>query len=338
MKKVQLGRTGEQVSEVALGTMIMGSTIDEPTSFAMLDRFIELGGDFLDTANCYAWWVGRGEFVGDESEELLGRWMKARGNRSQVFLATKVGARLCNVGAIRDASGDVYWDRVDGDRERQTAATIRRGIEGSLRRLQTDYVDLYYSHMDDHETALEERLEALDGLVAAGKVRLIGASNYRTWRLERTRRISAENGWAQFVAIEQQSSYLRPRPDADFGTAINLDAELTDYLAANPEVGLLAYSPLLKGIYDDESKRKAYYNWPKFDSADSAARLAALSTMAAELHVTNSQLVLAWLLHRQPATIPLITGSSLAQLEHNLAAVEISLTAEQVAMLDAAGA
>ena len=103
MKKVELARTGEQVSEVCLGTMIMGSTVDEKTSFAMLDRFVELGGNFVDTANCYAWWVGRGEFVGDESEELLGRWMKARGNRDQVFLATKVGARLRDAKAIRDA-------------------------------------------------------------------------------------------------------------------------------------------------------------------------------------------------------------------------------------------
>jgi aryl-alcohol dehydrogenase-like predicted oxidoreductase len=338
MKTIQLARTGQQVSEVCLGTMLMGSTIDEPTSFAMLDRFLELGGSFLDTANCYAWWMGRGEFVGDESEELLGRWMRSRGNRHQVFLATKVGARLRNVAAIRDAGGDVFWDRVDDERERQTAETIRRAVEDSLRRLQTDYIDLYYSHLDDRETPLEERLRVFGDLVAAGKVRLLGASNYRTWRLERARQISAANGWPQFVTIQQQSSYLRPRPDADFGTAVNLDAELADYLAANPEVALLAYSPLLKGIYEDETKRKAYYNWSKFQGPDATARLATLSALAAELGVSNSQLVLAWLLHRRPATIPMITGSTLSQLEHNLAAVEISLTPEQVARLDAAGA
>jgi aryl-alcohol dehydrogenase-like predicted oxidoreductase len=337
LKKVQLGRTSEQVSEVCLGTMIMGSTIDEPTSFAMLDRFMELGGDFLDTANCYAWWIGRGEFVGDESEELLGRWMKARGNRQQLFLATKVGGRLRDVASIRDANGDVYWDRVDGDHERQTATTIRAAVEDSLRRLQTDHIDLYYSHLDDRETQLEERLKVLNDLVVAGKVRHLGASNYRAWRLERARSISAANGWAAFVAIQQQSSYLRPKQGADFGTAVNFDSELADYLLANPEVALLAYSPLLKGIYEDEAKRKAYYNWSQFDSDDARSRLTTLTALAADLHVTNSQLVLAWLLNREPATIPIITGSGLAQLEHNLGAVEIALTPEQVATLDAAG-
>jgi aryl-alcohol dehydrogenase-like predicted oxidoreductase len=338
VKKVELARTGEQVSEVCLGTMIMGSTVDEKTSFAMLDRFVELGGNFVDTANCYAWWVGRGEFVGDESEELLGRWMKARGNRDDIFLATKVGARLRDVKAIRDANGDVYGDRIDSERLPQTAANIRLGVEDSLRRLQTDRIDLYYSHMDDRVTPLEERLEAFNDLVAAGKVRFIGASNYRTWQLERARRIAAEHGWAQFVAIQQQSSYFRPNQGADFGSAINLDGELTDYLAATPELTLFAYSPLLKGIYEDEAKRKAYYNWPKFDGEDARARLAVLTPMAAELGVSNSQLVLAWLLHRRPFTIPLITGSNPAQQEHNLAAVEIRLTPEQVATLDRAGA
>lgn len=338
MEKIELARTGQRIGRVALGAMLMGSTVDEKTSFAMLDRFMDLGGDYIDTANCYAWWAGRGEFVGDESELLLGRWMKARGNRDRVFLATKVGSRLTDPAAIRDANGDVYWDRVNAAREHQTADTIKRGIEASLRRLQTDRVELYYSHLEDRSVPLEETLGALNDLVVEGKVRLLACSNYRAWRIERARAISTARGWSPFVAVQQQSSYLRPRPGADFGTAVNLDDELCDYLRANLDVALIAYSPLLKGIYDDERKRAAYYNWPLFDSDDARARLACLSEMAAELGVSNSQLVLAWLLHRNPVTVPIIAASTLEQFEHNFGALQIELTPEQVRTLDSASA
>lgn len=338
MKEIELAKTGQQVSSVALGAMLMGSAVDEETSFAMLDRFVDMGGDFIDTANCYAWWVGRGEFIGDESEALLGRWMKARGNRARLFLATKVGARLTDPAAIRNANGDVYWDRVDAQREHQTAETIKRGVEASLRRLETDYVDLYYSHLEDRTVPLEETLGALNELVAEGKVRLLGCSNYRAWRIERARSISATSGWAQFVAVQQQASYLRPKLGADFGIAVNVDEELFDYLRANPEVALVGYSPLLKGIYDDERKRLAYYNWPLFDSDDARMRLSCLSSMAAELGVSNSQLVIAWLLHRDPVTIPILAATSLAQFEHNFAALQMELTPEQIRTLDSASA
>src|SRR5512139_151809 len=108
MKKVALGKTGVSVSEISLGCMLLGSAVDRTTSYEMLDRFVAAGGDFLDTANCYAWWVGKGEFVGDESERLVGRWLKERKNRDGVFLATKVGARLQEVKRIRDGQGNVY--------------------------------------------------------------------------------------------------------------------------------------------------------------------------------------------------------------------------------------
>ncbi len=337
MRQVELARTGEQVSELCLGTMLMGSTIDERTAFAMLDRYVDLGGNFLDTANCYAWWVGHGEFVGDESEELLGQWFAARRNRHEVFLATKVGARMTDLPSLRDASGEIDWDRVGRTRERQTPETIRAAIDASLRRLGTDHVDLYYSHLHDRSVPLEDVLGTLNELVVAGKVRYIGLSNYRTWQLERARQVCRANGWAQPVAIEQQASYPRPRPGADFGVGVNEDDELRDYLAANPEVVLLAYSPLLKGIYEDETKRRAYYNWSLFDTPDSAARLGVLSEVAAELGVSNSQGVIAWLLARATRTIPIVAGSRLAQLEHNLAAAEIRLAPDQLARLDAAG-
>jgi aryl-alcohol dehydrogenase-like predicted oxidoreductase len=179
MERVELGRTGVFVGEVSLGCMLMGSAVDRSTSYAMLDRFVDAGGDFLDTANCYAWWVGRGEFVGDESETLLGQWMEERKNRQRVFLATKVGGRLKDVKRIRDEQGNVYWDRVRDEYEYLSARVIRQDVEDSLRRLQTDHIDLYYAHIDDRATPQKETLEALNHLVEEGKVRFVACSNLR---------------------------------------------------------------------------------------------------------------------------------------------------------------
>lgn len=333
MNKVELGKTGKFVSQVSLGCMLMGSVIDKGTSFRALDHFVETGGDFLDTANCYAWWIGKGQFIGDESETILGQWMKERGNRDKVFLATKVGARLRNPQAIRDSEGNVFWERVDADREFLAPGTIRRAVEDSLRRLQTDHIDLYYAHIDDRATPLEETLAIFNELIKEGKVRYIGCSNFRTWRLERANQISAARGWASFVAIQQQYSYLRPKAGADFGISVNVDDELLDYLRSNKEITLLPYSPLLKGIYEDQKKREAYYNWHLFNHDDSAVRLAVLSRVAEKLNISNSQLVLAWLLHHQPRTIPILGFSNLDQLEHNLRALDISLDEDHMNIL-----
>jgi aryl-alcohol dehydrogenase-like predicted oxidoreductase len=338
LKTIEIGKTGRSVGQVALGAMVMGTTVDEKTSFEMLDRFLDLGGNHIDTANCYAWWVGHGEYVGNESEELLGRWMKLRGNRDRVFLATKVGARIVDGAQYRDSAGDPIWGEVDGYREHQTAETIKRGVEASLRRLQSDYIDLYYSHIEDRTVPLEETLGALNDLVAEGKVRLLGCSNYRTWRIERARAICDANGWTGFSTVQQQCSYLRPKAGSDLGIALNMDDELLDYLSLNPSLTLVGYSPLLKGIYDDERKRVGYYNWNLFDNDDSRARLECLTATAAELGVKNSQLVIAWLLHKRPAMIPLLAATNLAQFESNFAAASISLTSEQVQRLDSAGA
>ncbi|CAG0935538.1 pyridoxine 4-dehydrogenase [Thermoflexales bacterium] len=338
MQKVALGKTGVNVSEISLGCMLMGSALDRATSYEMLDRFVAAGGDFLDTANCYAWWVGRGEFVGAESETLVGQWLKERKNRDRVFLATKVGARLKDVKRIRDGQGQVYWDQVRQEYEYLSAQVIRQAVEDSLRRLQTDHIDLYYAHIDDRVTAQEETLAALQRLVEEGKVRFIACSNFRTWRLERARQISAARGWASYVAIQQQYSYLRPKPGADFGIALNADDELLDYLRCNEEVTLIAYSPLLKGIYENEQKREAYYNWPLFNSCDAEVRLETLAQLAQELGVSRHQLVLAWLLHQRPRVIPIVAASSLDQYEHNLQSLQIHLTDEQLAILNSATA
>jgi aryl-alcohol dehydrogenase-like predicted oxidoreductase len=335
MEKIAFGKTGEMVSQYSLGCMLMGTATSKPDSFEMLDRFTAAGGNFLDTANCYAWWVDP-HSAGDDSETLLGEWMQARGNRSQIFLATKAGARLTNARAVRDDRGEIIWERVPQTYEFLAPETIRGAIEDSLRRLQTDTIDLYYAHIDDRRTPLEETLGALNELVVEGKVRHIACSNLRTWRLERARSISAANGWAPYVAVQQQYSYLRPKPGADFGIGVHADEELLDYLRNDDGLTLVAYSPLLKGIYDDAQKRANTYIWPEFNSEDACARLAVLEKLAQELNVSNSQLVLAWLLHHQPRVIPIIGARTLEQYENCMAALEIQLTDENMSMLSSA--
>lgn len=255
-------------------------------------------------------------------------------SRARIVLATKVGARLKEPRGIRNTRGEVEWARVPGEYELLAPGTIRRSVEDSLRRLRTDYIDLYYAHIDDRITPLEDTLEAFHSLVQAGKVRYIGCSNYRTWRLERARRISAAMGWASYIAVQQQYSYLRPKPGADCGVSVHADAELFDYLAANEDVTLLAYSPLLRGIYDDAAKRMAYYNWGLFDCDDARTRLERLSVKAKELGVSNNQLVLAWLAHHQPKVVPVIGASDPAQLEQCLEALMLRLTAEDMGFLN----
>lgn len=206
MKTVQLGRTGEQISQLALGCMIMGTVTPEDEAFTILDRYVEAGGNFLDTADCYCWW------------------------------------------------------------ER-----LREAIDGSLRRLGTDHVDLYYVHVDDRTTPLEETLEALAGIVQAGKARYIGWSNVRTWRLERIRRLCAEHGRPAPVALQQQHTYLRRR--AGLRHVSIVDDEQLDYLQAHDDLTLVAYSPILKGIYDDPDKRKGHRAMDPYQGPDAEARL-----------------------------------------------------------------
>jgi aryl-alcohol dehydrogenase-like predicted oxidoreductase len=337
MNKIALGTTGEMVSQYSLGCMLMGTQTDRATSLDMLDRFMAVGGNFLDTANCYAWWLDKNS-AGGESELLLGEWMEARKNRGRVFLATKGGARLKDMGLVRNAQGEINWAAVPQAYEFLSAGVIRGALENSLRRLKTDYIDLYYVHIEDRQTPLEETLSVLNDLVRQGKVRYVACSNWRTWRLERARNISVAQGWPAYVAIQQQYSYLRPKAGADFGVGVHVDAELLDYLRANPDVTLMAYSPLLKGIYDDPQKRAASHLWSSFNNDDARARLEVLGRMAREMNVSNSQLVMAWLLHHQPRVIPIVGARTLEQYEIAMKALDIHLTAEQMSALNAASA
>ncbi|MBE1492380.1 aldo/keto reductase [Plantactinospora soyae] len=333
MKTVPLGQTGEQVSQFALGCMLMGTLADDESSYAMLDRYLDAGGTFLDTANCYAWWPGP-PFRGGESESLLGRWLHRTGRRDEVFLATKGSAWIRDVDAVRDNPHDPA--AASRQYEGAGAQTLRQALDDSLRRLGTDHVDLYYVHVDDRNTPLEETLEALAGLVAAGKTRYVGWSNIRTWRLERIRQLADRYGWPAPVALQQQHSYLRPRPGAD--TRSIVDDEQLDYLRANDDLTLVAYSPILKGSYDDLTKRRDHHVMASYRGADADARFAVVAEIAAEFGVTGNQLVLAWLLHqRDPEFVTLIGPRTPEQYASALPALDIALTDEHLARLAAAG-
>lgn len=336
MRTVELGHTGEQVSALALGAMLMGTATDETASFEMLDRFVGAGGTFVDTANAYAWWPLR-DGRGGESETLLGRWFARTGRRDEVFLATKAGAGVTSMTGVWGDADQPDWTLARSRFEGAGAETLTSAIDASLRRLATDHVDIFYVHVDDRTTPLEETLDALAGIVAAGKARHLGWSNVRTWRLERIRALCERHGWPSPVALQQQHSYLRRR--AGLRTPSIVDDEQLDYLATHEDLTLVAYSPLVKGIYDDAARRHGHYAMEPYDGPDAEARIAVLTEVAAEVGVTPNQLVLAWLLHQtSPGVIPLIGPRTLEQYDAAVPALDVKLTGDQVARLDAAGA
>lgn len=334
MRTVELGRTGEQVGQLSLGCMLMGTLTDEDTATAMLDHYLASGGSFLDTANGYMWWAEPGS-LGGESESLIGRWLQRRGRREDVFLATKGAGMVWDQEGVW-RNGQVDWGIAINKVEGASPATLRKAIEDSLRRLQTDYVDLYYVHVDDMATPLEETLETLASFVAEGKTRYLGWSNVRTWRMERIRQLCAQHGWPAPVALQQQHSYLRRRAGLVHRSIV--DEEQLDYLRAHDDLTLVAYSPILKGIYDSASKRDGHWAMDPYRGPDAEARLAALAEMASEVGCTPNQLVLAWLMHSTPTLVPLIGPRTFEQYEAAMVSLDVKLSDEQLARLDAAGA
>jgi aryl-alcohol dehydrogenase-like predicted oxidoreductase len=314
MKTIPLGFTGIPVSKLCLGAMYLGTRQDEITSYRLLDAYTEAGGFFIDTANIYARWVDG--FSGYESESLLGRWMKARKNRSRMFIATKVGFEISAHGIQRGLP----------------ATTIIQECEKSLLNLGVETIDLYYAHYDDRETPLEESLNAFDQLVKTGKVRAIGASNYLAWRLEEARWTSQAHGWSEFCCVQQRYTYLRPRPGVRLAPQIVANDDLMDYCKRRP-ITLLAYAALMAGAYT----RKDRSIQTQYLGADTTARLKALDQVAQGRGITVNQVVLAWMLHSDPFVLPLIAASTEEQLRENIQALDVSLSQEEMKFLNEAG-
>ena len=309
----RLGRTGLKVSELCLGTMQWGWTANEAESFAVMDAFVEAGGNFLDTADVYSRWVEGNP--GGVSEQIIGRWLKARGNRQAVVVATKARGRM--------------WDGPNG--EGLSRAHLIRACEDSLRRLGTDYIDLYQTHSDDRETPLDETLRALDDLVRAGKVRYVGCSNYQAWRLCGALWTSEKHRLVRFDSIQ---------PHYNLAHRAEFERELLP-LCNDQGLGIIPYSPLAGGFLTGKYRRDSvpdsqraegikqrYFNDRGFAIVD------ALDRVAQAHGSTPTAVALAWLLAQPGMTAPIIGANSPEQLNASLAATELQLTAEDLAALN----
>ncbi len=312
MKRTHLGNDGElEVSVLCHGTMHYGSRDDDATSYRMLDRYVEAGGNFLDTANGYAAWIPG--FHGGESETLLGRWMKDRKNRDQLVVATKVGF------GYQDVPTSLKPEIIESE------------VEKSLRRLAIDTIDLYYWHCDHRSTPFEDSLAAMDRLVKAGKVRCIAASNIKAWRLAEARAVSIQSDLPRHAAVQQRFTYLRPKVNADFAHQTATNPDLLEYCATY-RLPLIAYSPLLSGAYFRDDRPLP----PQYQHPDSDARMEALRSVASDIGATLNQVVLAWMIKQ--GVIPIFGASREEQMAENLGAATVELTDEQMAVLNDAGA
>ena len=312
MNTQPLGHTGVNVSTLCLGAMFFGTRNDKETSFRILDVYREAGGSFIDTANIYAHWIGG--FRGGESETVLGEWIRERGNRAELFIASKVGFG--------------YSDVPTG----LSAHLIEEECNKSLRRMNIETIDLYFAHVDDRDTPLEETMEAFDRLVRAGKVRFIGASNYLAWRLQQAGCVSSMNEWAQFCCVQQRYTYLRLKPGTSVAPQIMVNDDLLDYCRSTG-MALLAYSVLLGGAYTRSDRPMP----EQFSGRENEKRLAALRAVAEKTGVTVNQVVLAWMMQSSPSIIPLVAASDEAQLLENLGALNLQFTPEQMDYLNNAG-
>lgn len=307
MKKIDF--SGIEVSEVCLGAMNFGTTTDEKNSFDVLDAFVDMGGNFIDTSNNYAHWAG----TGDESETTLGKWLAQRGGRDKLVIATKVGFDRHGQGQGLKKEQIEYW------------------IDESLRKLGTDYIDVYYAHTDDPTTPLEETMAAFDSLVKKGKVRKLGASNYDVWRFMDANAVAEKQNGTPFVAMQQRYTYLQPRGDVMPKYKFNefTSRERMRFLA-NRGLPLVAYSCLAKGGYLNPAR------FPEESILDK--RYEMLINMSSKKGITLIQLVIAWLtnLYRMedyPTVIPLFSSSKADHFLDNLKGLDVELSDEEMTAL-----
>lgn len=314
MEYRKLGGTGLKVSELCLGTMQFGWTTDETRARAVMDAFVAAGGNFVDTADIYTTWGPRGLAAGGESEEIIGRWIQARRNRDEIILATKVRGRM--------AEGP----NGEGLSRRRVIACC----DDSLRRLQTDYIDLYQCHWVDLDTPIEETLSALDDLVRAGKVRYIGASNYPAWRLMEALGQSDRHHYARFVSYQPQYSLME---------RAGFEIEAMP-LCKHHRLGVMPYSPLACGFLSGkyrrgvqvesiraEEVRRLYANERGFAVVDQLEKIGRAHGK------TVAQTAYAWLLSNPVVTAPIVGANDVGQLQDVLGVVGYRLDAAEMESL-----
>ena len=297
--------------------MYFGSTFNRDASFSILDKYRGAGGDFLDTANIYAGWIEG--YHGGESESLIGDWMQSRHCRDEVFLATKVGGVL-----------HLGHESLHEDQPRLRAQQIVEECEQSLNRLQCETIDLYYTHVDDRLTPLEETLKALDQLKQAGKIRFIGASNIASWRLAQANLLSELNHLISYCCVQQKFTYLSPSVGAKFEPQVHANDDLLDYCEAN-HLTLLAYSPLVGGAY---TRLNPEHVPPQYQTGHLQRQLQTIGSLAEKYDATPNQIVLAWLMQSAISIIPVMGVDTVEQLEENLGSVRVQLSQEHMTNLN----
>jgi aryl-alcohol dehydrogenase-like predicted oxidoreductase len=313
MEKRRLGRSDLMVSPLCLGGNVFGWTADEATSFKVLDAYADAGLNFIDTADVYSTWVPG--HTGGESEVIIGKWMKARGNRDKLVIATKVGSEM---GPNQKGLSKSY---------------IGSAVEASLQRLQTDYIDLYQSHRDDLDTPQQETLGAYEELIRDGKVRAIGASNFTAARLKEALDISAELGLPRYESLQ---------PKYNLSDRAEYEAEL-EPLCRREEIGVIPYyglaSGFLTGKYrSDADFGKSVRGGRMAAYLDDRGRriLAALDAVAARKNATPAQIALAWLMARPGITAPIASATSVEQIRDLVQATKVLLDNDDIAQLDRA--
>ena len=315
MERRKLGNSGLEVSPLAFGGNVFGWTVDELTSFKLLDAFVSSGFNFIDTADVYSKWAPGNK--GGESEIILGKWLKRTGNRKKVIIATKVGMEM---GPNKKGLSKAY---------------ISRAVEDSLRRLQTDYIDLYQAHTDDPETPLEETLEAFAQLIKLGKVRAIGASNYSAQRLSHALQVSEQHGYPSYQNLQPlYNLYDR----ADYETRL-------ERLCREKGLGVIPYFSLASGFLtgkyrskDDLSKSPRGQLVKKYLNERGFQILHALDRVAEQLNSTPAIVSLAWLISRPSVTAPIASATNIEQLNGLIEATKLSLDHSQVELLNQASA
>lgn len=299
-----LGRTEVQVAPLCFGGNIFGWTVDEEASFKVLDAYVEAGGNFIDTADVYSAWAPGHR--GGESETILGKWMRERHNRHQIVIATKVGS-LPSKGRTPDL----------------TREHIRWAVENSLHRLQTDYIDLYFAHRDDEETPLGETLSVFAELVQAGKVRVLGASNYTAERMREALQLSQANGYPRYE-VQQPRYNLISRSEYE-GDLQNL--------CVKEQISVVPYSSLASGFLTGKYRQGA--ELPKTQRAgtvqqnywtkENFALLERIDKVARQYDATPAQVALAWLYSRPGVTAPIASATTVAQTRDIMGATTLKL-------------
>ena len=315
MKRHTLGRTGFEIAPLAFGGNVFGWTADEPTSFRLLDAFVDAGGNLIDTANSYSRWVPGHQ--GGESETVIGRWIARRGRHDDVVIATKVGADMGQGGRClrRDY--------------------IMQAADESLRRLQIEAIDLYQSHWDDEKTPLDETLDAYARLIRQGKVKAIGASNLTAARLAEALDVSAREGLPRYDTLQ---------PPYNLYDRETFEGELRD-LCLREDIGVITYFSLAAGFLTGKYRTEADYaksprgaGMKKFLNERGLRILDALDDVAARLHSTPASVALAWLMAQPGVDAAIASATSLAQFEALIAATRLSLDEVDARELEEASA